>query len=122
MEMDDRAESAARFERIEAYQEATARDIAAISATQRDHSATQRDHKSTLREHTAEIAKLFKLNGEIIRGGKALLGAQKKSNKKMEELAVKSAETQGKLDTLILVGDDWIRERGGKNGGSKPTN
>jgi len=34
----------------------------------------------------------------------------------MDELSIKSAETQGKLDALIHIWDDWIRERGGKNG------
>jgi len=113
MEMETRGEYEARWARIEALQEANTRDIAALTATQRDD--------------IGDIAKLFKLTGEIAEGGKVLLIAQQKTEEKMEDLAaamtalaIKSAETQGKLDALIHMWDDWIRDRGGKNGAPKP--
>ena len=112
MEMDSPGEYEARIKRIEAYHEASARDIAAISATQRDH--------------TGDIAKLYKLTGEIAEGQKALQTAQQKSEKAMEYLAIAmadlavaqkisqlaQAETQGKFDALIHMWDDWIGNRG----------
>ena len=52
-----------------------------------------------------------------------LVDAQAQSEKQidalaqqMHKLSVKSEETQGKLDALIHMWDDWIKERGGKNG------
>ncbi|MFN0102310.1 MAG: hypothetical protein ACKV2U_09490 [Bryobacteraceae bacterium] len=46
----------------------------------------------------------------------ALAIAQQKTEENMNALTLKSAETQGKLDALIHMWDDWIRDRGGKNG------
>ena len=46
----------------------------------------------------------------------ALSEAQAQTEKSMNALSIKSAETQEKLDALIHMWDDWIRERGGKNG------
>jgi len=42
--------------------------------------------------------------------------AQAQTEVSMKALSIKSAETQEKLDALIHMWDDWIRERGGKNG------
>jgi hypothetical protein len=61
---------------------------------------------------------------QMARGHKQLLtDAQAQSEKRMDSLAkhmaglsVKSAETQEKLDALIHMWDDWIRERERKNG------
>ena len=103
----------ARWARIEALQEANTRDIAALTASQRSHAS--------------DITELYKITGEIADGQKALQTAQQKTEKAMEDLAsamnalaVKSAETQGKLDALIHMWDDWIRDRGGKNGAPGP--
>jgi len=39
---------------------------------------------------------------------------------KLDALILKSAETQDKLDALIHMWDDWIKDRGAKNGAPAP--
>ena len=118
--MDEPSESEARLTRIEALQEANARDIAGLIASQRNHAS--------------DITELYKITGEIAEGGKALLiaqqkvddsltklaDAQRKTEESMHALSIKSAETQGKLDALIHMWDDWIRDRGGIQGAPGP--
>ena len=117
----------ARWARIEALQEANTRDIAALTASQRSHAS--------------DITELYKITGEIADGQTALQTAHQQTEKAMEglgaamanlatamaDLAVAQkvselaqAETQGKLDALIHMWDDWIRDRGGKNGAPGP--
>ena len=148
MEMDTPMEYEARWARIEALQEANTRDIAALTASQRSHSrdiaaltASQRSHASDIaaltasqRSHASDITELYKITGEIADGQEALQTSQQKTEKAMEVLAtamadlavaqkiseLAQAETQGKLDALIHMWDDWIRDRSGIKGAPGP--
>ena len=117
----------ARWARIEALQEANTSDIAALTASQRSQSSDIAALTASQRSHSSDITELYKITGEIADGQEALQTAQQKTEKAMEvlatamaDLAVKSAETQGKLDALIHMWDDWIRDRGGKNDAPLP--
>ncbi|MFN0106282.1 MAG: hypothetical protein ACKV2U_29845 [Bryobacteraceae bacterium] len=99
-------EHEARFNRIEAVLERLADaqlrgEYALTDAV--EHMA--RSHKQLL---TAQVL--------MVDEHRKLAEAQTRTEKHMDELSIKSAETQGKLDALIHMWDNWIRERGGKNG------
>jgi len=49
-----------------------------------------------------------------------LVEAQAKTGEHLNDLTIKSAETQAKLDALIHRWDEMIRERGRKSGSSEP--
>jgi hypothetical protein len=70
---------------------------------------------------------LFKVTGALADGQKQLLTAQvlmaeaqAKSEQHIAALAIAQAETQGKLDALIHMWAEMIRDRGKKNGGPTP--
>ena len=50
----------------------------------------------------------------------AVAVTQAKTAEHIDILTVKSAETQDKLDALIRMWDDWIKDRGAKNGAPAP--
>ena len=109
----------ARFARIEAAHEFLAAIVAEIGVAQKnteyalseavEHMA--RGHKEL---HTAQVI-MFDEMGK-------LAVAQARTEVHMDQLAVKSAETQGKLDALIHMWDNWIVENGktGKTGNPAP--
>jgi hypothetical protein len=97
-----------RFERIEAAHEFLTGIVAGTAVTQ------QKLEESQLRTEFA----LTQI-GEQMR---KLAEAQTRTEVHMDQLAVKSAETQGKLDALIDMWNNWIVENGknGKNGSPAP--
>jgi len=113
----------ARFERIEASHEFITGLVAGIAITQQKLGEAQLRTEYALtgaveymdREHKRLLTAQVIMSDEM----RKLAEAQAKTEGHIDALAVKSAETQGKLDALIHMWDDWIKERGGKNG--KPT-
>ena len=65
---------------------------------------------------TAAEVQIGKIAGAQVK----LTESQATTEQHINELSVKSAETQGKLDALIDMWDKMIRERGGKNGKPAP--
>ena len=99
-------EPEARFARIEAVLERLTE--AQLRGEQRLTDAVAQmavGHKQLVTAHTVIADEVRKI-----------AEAQARTEVSMHELSVKSTETQGKLDALIHMWDDWIRERGGKNG------
>ena len=94
--------AARRFERIEAALEFLAGSVAGIAVTQQKIEEAQLRTEFSLTRAGEQINKLA--------------AAQTKSEEHIDVLAIKSAETQGKLDALIDVVEKWIREHGAKNG------
>lgn len=97
-----------RFERIEAALEFLAGSVAGIAVTQQKIEEAQLRTEFSLTQAGEQINKLA--------------AAQTKSEEHINVLAIKSAETQGKLDVLIDMWNNWIVENGknGKNGNPAP--
>ena len=98
--------AARRFERIEAALEFLAGSVAGIAVTQQKIEDAQLRTEFSLTQAGEQINKLA--------------AAQTKSEEHIDAHAIRSAETQGKLDALIDVVDKWIREHGAKNGAPPP--
>ena len=107
-EPQERDPTVLRFERIEAAHEFLTGIVAGIGVAQ------QKIEEAQLRTDFAMTQV-----GEQMR---KLAEAQTRTEGHMDILMVKSAETQGKLDALIDMWDDWIVENGknGKNGAPEP--
>ena len=128
----------ARFERIEKAQETTAKALATLAAESTSAfgniNATQRHMLDLIKQHDYRFTALARAAESLIEvqtlQGKTLQNladvmaslsvAQARTELHMDELLVKSAETQGKLNALIDMWDKTIRERGGKNGAPEP--
>ena len=105
--------AARRFERIEAALEFLAGSVAGIAVTQQKIEEAQLRTEFSLTQAGEQINKLAAAQT-------TLAAAQTKSEEHIDALAIKSAESQGKLDALIDVVDKWIREHGAKNGAPPP--
>ncbi len=123
-----------RFERIEAALDTMAQGMATltteshtafanINATQRHvlDLLKQTDYRfNALAQTAASLVDVQTLQGKNLQTLADVMAnlsvAQAKTELHMDQLSVKSAETQGKLDALIDMWDRSIRERGGKNG------
>lgn len=127
-----------RFERIEAAQEITAKALATLSAESTSAfgnlNAAQRHTLELIKQHDFRFTALASaaqslIQVQTLQGQNlqtladvmaSLSVAQAKTELHMDQLSVKSAETQSKLDALIDMWDRMIRERGGKNGAPEP--
>ena len=67
-----------------------------------------------------QIGKIAGAQVKLTESQTKLTESQATTEQHINELSVKSAETQGKFDALIDMWDKMIRERGGKNGNPAP--
>ena len=114
-----------RFDRIEAALETLARAMAKLAAENHSSFAnlneTQRHTLETLKLHDYRFAALAQTSRDLIQSQSSQSNKLDGLIDLMSTLTDAERATQGKLNVLIHMWDEMIRERGAKNGAPPPS-
>jgi hypothetical protein len=113
MELTNDEKYQARFERIESVLEFLANGQKQLLTSQ----VVLTDEVSKI---AAEAVRLAEAEVLLTQAEARLTQAQARLAEEQAKTALSSQETQGKLDALIHMWDDWIRERRAKESGDPP--
>ena len=106
-----------RFERIEAAHEFLTGIVAGIGVAQTKTEEAQLRTQYALTEAVEHMVRehKFLLTAQVL-----MADAQTRLTEAQAKSELAQAETQGKLNVLIHMWDNWIVENGGKNGNPAP--